>query len=199
MNNKTKEIERLLKLISADNKAAFTEFFDLLYLDVFRFVRYFLHSTDVEEVVSEIFVSLWNNRTKLVSILNFNAYLYTIARNQAYAYLRMQNKIQNISLDDMPVTLCIDEESAEGRMIEDEMIHTFNQAVAELPERCKLVFLMVREEKLKYKEIAEIMQISTGTIEQHMNLAIKRITETMEIHYPGIISNGTMRKKISIA
>lgn len=198
MKNNIYEISNLVLLVSEGNQRAFTELFNLYYANLYRFVRYFLSETDAEDIVSEVFVSLWNNRKKLVLVNNFNSYIYAMARNEAYAYLRLQNKIQNVSLDDMPVSLSICEESAEGRIIEKEMIEVYNKAVAQLPERCKLIFLMVREEKLKYKEIADILQITTGTIEQQMNQAIKRISATIEQAYPDFVSKGDGRRRFLI-
>lgn len=198
MKNNTLEIDTILLSISRSDRRAFADLFNLYYANLYRFVRYFLFETDAEDVVSEVFVSLWNNRKKLVLVKNFNSYIYTMARNEAYAHLRLQNKIQNVSLDDMPVSLSICEESAEGRIIEKEMIEVYNKAVAQLPERCKLIFLMVREEKLKYKEIADILQITTGTIEQQMNQAIKRISATIEQAYPDFVSKGDGRRRFLI-
>lgn len=198
MKNNTLEVGAILLSISRSDQRAFADLFNQYYANLYRFVRYFLSETDAEDVVSEVFVSLWNNRKKLVLVKNFNSYIYTMARNEAYAHLRLQNKIQNVSLDDMPVSLSVCEESAEGRIMEKEMIDVYNKAVAQLPERCKLVFLMVREEKLKYKEIAEVLQITTGTIEQQMNQAIKRISATIEQAYPDFVSKGDGRRRFLI-
>lgn len=198
MKNNTLETDRIVQLVSEGNQRAFADLFNLYYANLYRFVRYFLAESDAEDVVSEVFVALWNNRAKLLLINNFNSYVYTMARNEAYAHLRLQNKIQNVSLDDMPVSLSICEESAEGRIIEEEMIEVYNKAVAQLPERCKLIFLMVREEKLKYKEIADILQITTGTIEQQMNQAIKRISVTIEQAYPDFVTKGDGRRRFLI-
>lgn len=198
MKNNTLETDRIVQLVSDGNQRAFTDLFNLYYANLYRFVRYFLAESDAEDVVSEVFVALWNNRGKLLLVNNFNSYIYTMARNEAYAYLRLQNKIQNVSLDDMPVSLSICEESAEGRIIEKEMIEVYNKAVAQLPERCKLIFLMVREEKLKYREIADILQITTGTIEQQMNQAIKRISATVEQAYPDFVTKGDGRRRFLI-
>ena len=198
MKNNTLETDRIVQLVSDGNQRAFTDLFNLYYANLYRFVRYFLAESDAEDVVSEVFVALWNNRGKLLLVNNFSSYIYTMARNEAYAHLRLQNKIQNVSLDDMPVSLSICEESAEGRIIEEEMIEVYNKAVAQLPERCKLIFLMVREEKLKYKEIADILQITTGTIEQQMNQAIKRISATIEQAYPDFVTKGDGRRRFLI-
>ena len=198
MKNNTLETDRIVQLVSDGNQRAFTDLFNLYYANLYRFVRYFLAESDAEDVVSEVFVALWNNRGKLLLVNNFSSYIYTMARNEAYAHLRLQNKIQNVSLDDMPVSLSICEESAEGRIIEKEMIEVYNKAVAQLPERCKLIFLMVREEKLKYREIADILQITTGTIEQQMNQAIKRISATIEQAYPDFVTKGDGRRRFLI-
>ena len=86
----------------------------------------------------------------------------------------------------MPVGLSVDESAIENELITNEMISVYNKAINALPERCKLIFLMVREEKLRHKEIAQILSITEGTIEQQMNIAIKKIVAIVKAHYPSL-------------
>ena len=101
----------------------------------------------------------------------------------------------NISIDDMPVELLIEKNNIEGEMIEEEMLNVYNNAVSELPERCKLIFLMIREERLKHKEVAQILSIAEGTVEQQMNIAIRKIVETVRKYYPFLSFNDKKSKK----
>ncbi|MEG1617907.1 MAG: RNA polymerase sigma-70 factor [Bacteroidales bacterium] len=188
------QIHYLLEKIMRGDQKAFESLYNSFYEDIYRFVRYFLSESDAQEVVSDVFFKVWCNRDKLGYVTNFRSYLYTIARNESYNYLRLLKRIQNIPLDELPVSLTINEECVEGLLIEKEMIEVYNQAVEELPERCKLIFLMVREEKLKHKDIAEILSITTGTIEQQMNIAIRKISDTVRTHYPQLlVSNDKLK------
>lgn len=177
--------EVLIKHIVAGDREAFRLFYDIAYPIVYRFSRYFLsNKNDCEEVVSEVFYIIWKQRDHLLSIKDLKAWLYIVSRNEAYHYLKQKERYFNISIDDIPIELYVDIGTIDGKLIEDEMLKVYNTAVAELPERCKLIYLMVREERLKYKEIAHILSISEGTVEQQMNIAIRKIITVVKKHYP---------------
>jgi RNA polymerase sigma-70 factor (ECF subfamily) len=179
--------EKLLREVEAGNYDAFKAFYDIAYPVVYRFTHYFLTKPeDCEEIISEVFYIIWKQKKTLPNIKNIRAWLYIVCRNEAFHYLKQKEQYANISIDNMPVNLQIDTASIEEKIIEDEMLHVYNDAVAELPERCKLIFLMVREEKLRYKEIAEILSITEGTIEQQMNIAIRKIIKVVKKYYPSI-------------
>lgn len=178
-------INNLLKAIASGNQHAFRCFYDLFYPSIYRFARYFLASgTDCDEVVSEVFCIVWLNRATIGEIQNMESYLYIVCRNEAFRCLRQKEKLLNVPIDDMPVELSVQQASVEGELIAEEMLSVYRRAVEELPERCKLIFLMVREERMKYKEIARMLSITEGTIEQQMNIAIKKVLATVRKHYP---------------
>jgi RNA polymerase sigma-70 factor (ECF subfamily) len=179
--------EKLLQEVEAGNYDAFKAFYDVAYPVAYRFTHYFLiKPEDCEEVISEVFYIIWKQKNTLPGIKDVKAWLYIVCRNEAFRYLRKKERYANISIDDMPVNLQIDTKSVEEKIIEDEMLHVYNEAVAELPERCKLIFLMVREEKLRHKEIAEILSITEGSVEQQMNIAIRKIVRVVKKRYPSI-------------
>lgn len=179
-------MQDLIARVSRDDKKAFEELFDLFYEDIYKFVRYFVSELDAEDIVSESFISVWRNRGRLNLVTDFNAYIYTIARNLSYSFLHSNNKIQNVSLDELPVTLDVDYTKVDTDLLRDEVEDLYLEALNSLPERCKLIFMMVREDNLKHKEIADILQISVGTIEQQMNIAIKKLVEAVKIYSPEI-------------
>jgi RNA polymerase sigma factor (sigma-70 family) len=67
----------------------------------------------------------------------------------------------------------------EKLLIEEELFNTINEAVLALPEKCKLVYRMVKEEGLKYKEVAELLDISPKTVDNQVNHAMKKIREVV--------------------
>lgn len=187
-------VNNLLEAITSGNQRAFRDFYDLFYPAIYRFARYFLAcGEDCDEVVSEVFCIVWQNRSTFREIRNVESYLYIVCRNEAFRFLRQKEKIKNIAIEDMPVELSIQQVSIEGKLIEEEMLAVYYRAVEELPERCKLIFLMVREEKMKYKEIAHVLSITEGTIEQQMNIAIKKVLATVRKYYPSLFSKSTLK------
>ena len=72
------------------------------------------------------------------------------------------------------------DESPEEIQINKELNEIINSAINELPERCRLIFLMAREEGLKYREIAEVLSISEKTVNAQMVTAIKKLTASLK-------------------
>jgi RNA polymerase sigma-70 factor (ECF subfamily) len=180
--------EVLLKELVAGSRDAFRTFYDITYPTIYRFAHYFLsQKEDCEEVVSEVYYIIWKQRNALLSIENIDAWLYTVCRNEAYHYLKQNEKYNCISIDEMPVELQVEDSETDENIIEEEMFAAYKKAVDELPERCKLIFLMVRENHLKYKEIAKILSITEGTVAQQMNHAIHKIVSIVQKEYPFLI------------
>ena len=178
-------LHNLLEAFAHGDREAFAQFFDIYYEKVFSFVHYFLpQKEECEDVVSDVFFLLWEKRKLLSEVKNIESYLYIVSRNEAFKYINKKKNAKIVSIDDMPVDLCLEVNSADSKLLDDEMMQVFHQAINELPERCKLIFLMVRDQKLKYKEIATLLSITEGTIEAQMNIAIKRITKIVKKHYP---------------
>lgn len=174
-----KNIHSLLKRIASDDETAFRQFYNHYYLQVYRFASYFVDpALWVEEIVSDVFCIIWQNRKKLSLIVSFEKYLYTITKNRAFYYLRKENKAAFTELDTLAETLS-DSENPEYLTIDKELSVSLKEAIDELPERCRLIFLMAREEGLKYKEIAEILSISEKTVNAQMVLAIRKLSKRL--------------------
>lgn len=178
-------IKNIVGAVALGNHEAFRTFYDTFYIKVYRFVHYFLtNKPDCENVVADVFYIVWEKRYLLKDVKNIEAYLFSICRNEAFRYIKKYKDKSLLSLDDMPVELAILPAAVEDQIIEKEMMQVYQNAINELPERCKLIFLMVREQKLSHKEIAEILSIKQGTVEIQMNIAIKKITGVVQKIYP---------------
>ena len=70
-------------------------------------------------------------------------------------------------------------------MITSEMMNRMHHAVDSLPPRCKMIFKLIREDGLKYKEVAEILNISVNTIDVQMAIAVKKICSALHIAKSG--------------
>ncbi|MDR2809223.1 MAG: sigma-70 family RNA polymerase sigma factor [Tannerellaceae bacterium] len=182
--------EILLNRIASGDQRAFQSFYDIVYPTVYRFTRYFLHNeNDCEDVVAEVFYIIWKQRDTLLSIQDLKAWLYIVSRNEAYAYLKQKEKYFNISIDDIEIKLYVDTTAIDSKLIEEDLLNILNKAIDDLPERCKLIFLMVREERLKYKEIAHILSITEGTVAQQMHIAIRKIASIIYKYDPSLRFN----------
>jgi RNA polymerase sigma-70 factor (family 1) len=174
-------ILRLIKLISEDNSDAFEKFYDLYYPKIYRFSSYFVKSGELcEEIVSDIFFSIWQGRKRLPDIENIDAYIYTSTKNRAYYYLAQANQKTEITIDNLPIGFTVVDDNPEKIAITHELQQLINRAIADLPQRCRLIFLMAREEGLKYRDIAQVLSISEKTVNAQMVTALKKISSALK-------------------
>ena len=131
------------------------------------------------EVVDDVWVKIWKNRENLESIENLRIYLYTATKNTSLNYLSKKAK-EMITEPFNDISVQIREEHCpEQQMITEEIFAKIHESVQDLPPRCKLIFKLVREDGLKYKEVAEILKISENTVDAQMVIAVRRIKEAV--------------------
>lgn len=182
------DIDNLLNQVSTDNRIAFDRFYNLYYEQVFRVSYYFLRDKEAcREVVTDVFFSIWQSRQKLKDIKNMDTYLYTVVRNESVRYQNRNMNSSHCSLDELSLQLeDRKEDSPEEQMVTREMTTLLNQAIHELPEKCRLIFLMSREEGLKSREIAELLSISESTVRVQMKIAIDKLITRLKPYFPDI-------------
>ena len=176
MKNEPNIQELLEKIGGNSDEAAFRQLFDLYTPGLLRFSFSIVKKKELsEEVVSDVFFKVWIHRTKLPEIENFKAYLYTSSRNTALNYLDKEKRHRAVQLEDLEVPIQINEICPESELISKEMQEAIGKAIDRLPERCKLIYSLAKIEQLKYKEIAQILDISVKTIDHQLTIAIKKI------------------------
>ena len=142
---------------------------------------YVKSSQIAEELVSDVFFALWENRKQLVEITNFDAYIYRIAKFRVLKYLR-DNKTLTVDLDEVPIELfAFTETTPEDDYISRDLIDALNEAIEQLPTKSKLAFKLVREDGMKYKDAAEHLGISVKTLEAQLTYAMKKIAKIFNI------------------
>lgn len=177
-------IQTLLDRISLNgDEMAFQQLFSLFSKGLSRFTNSILKNKELsEEVVSDVFFKIWLHRIKISEIENFKAYLYTSARNISLNYLNKEKRDKAVLLEDIIVPLPINEICPESELISKELKEAIGRAIDHLPERCKLIYSLAKIEQLKYKEIAQILDISVKTIDQQLSIAIRKIGDEIQRH-----------------
>lgn len=167
----------------SDSQTALKSLYAAYYQRLMRFTKLYVPSyVEAEEIVSDSFLAVWNNRKSLLEIRNFDSYLYTIVRHKIVTYYRKQRP-GLIELDELPVDLFLHTDTTpEDELISKEEIDRLNMAINTLPDKCKIAFKLVREDKLKYKEVADLLHISVKTLEAHLATAIKKLREVLGSH-----------------
>ena len=128
-----------------------------------------------EDVLQETFIKLWNN-CKKVPYEKVKSYLYTVANN---AFLDIKKHEKVVLTHKKGFVNYNQSESPEFLMIEEEYLTLVEDAINSLPEKQKEVFLLSRMEKKKYREIAEMLDVSVKTVEKRMHNALLVMREKL--------------------
>ncbi len=174
-------IRNLLLRIAHDNdEEAFKQLFDLYADRLFRFAKSFLKDKFLaDEAVSDVFYKVWLHRSSLENHTTIKAYLFKATYNTSLNYLDEARRKKAVSLEDIDVDLGT-ELCPESELINKELKEIIEQAIDSLPPRCKLIYRMAKVEQMKYKEIAELLEISVKTIDHQLTIAIQKIGEVIK-------------------
>jgi RNA polymerase sigma-70 factor (family 1) len=183
LNNTIKELQ--LRIALYEDMKAYKELYFLLFKGLQRFSCSYVKSPEIaEEIVSDVFIKLWQIRNQLSEINNLKVYLYCITKNLSLNFITKKNRHPVVCLDQTNTESFIEIKTPEDLYISNEIINSVKQAVSELPEQCRTIFLLVREHGLKYKEVARILDISFLTVRNQVAIATKKIAEALPVNSP---------------
>lgn len=141
---------------------------------------------DAEEVVSEVMLKVWTMGQDLDHVENLTVYLFKAARNKAYDVLRTQKrKVLTVAISDQIEDYIIDKNNPESVYTRSELEQYIGKIIRELPTQAQLVYRLVKEQGLAYKQVTEILGISLNTAETHMRLALKKIRTELNTYLTG--------------
>ena len=127
---------------------------------------------EAEEIVQQVFLKFWEKRNTLTIETSVKAYLYKSVYNDCLNHLRNFKTRLKYQGEAQRMT-DLYERPASARVEMNEFQNILNEAINELPEKCRTIFQMSRFEELKYKEIAEKLGLSVKTVENQMSKALK--------------------------
>jgi len=149
---------------------------DLFSDDLFHFVRGIVaNDQSSEEIVSDVFIKIWNKRSEYQNINNIKPFLFIVARNESISYLRKNKRMTVLSIEDVNEYDFSPLESDDTDLFDQEKINEINTAIEKLPAKCKMAFTLAKINGLKYKDIAIIMEISPLTVKNHIAYALEKI------------------------
>ena len=169
-----------------ESKSDFEKLFNDHYSNLCAYANNFLKDVDAaEEVVQEVLFKLWTNRESVVINTSVQSYLFKAVRNASlnvikHVNIREDYKAQNEYEMDNSL-------SSEDEMIVTELEQKIRIAIDQLPIERKKIFILSRYEGLKYKEIADKLNISVSTVENQMVNALKFLRSELKDYLPWII------------
>lgn len=175
---KSQEDLYLIALVRESDSRALESLFRKYYNSLCRFASFFSQRDDLaEEIVSDVFIKLWEKRDSLFIENNLRAYLFKATRHTTINYIKQEGIQWEDLSDDHP------EESYDpaSELIYKELENGINGLIDNLPEKRKAIFQLSRFEGFTYGEIAEILSLSAKTVENQMGKAIKQLRELHKI------------------
>lgn len=170
--------EKLIAAIANDDYTSYNKLFVRYYSRLCCYVYRLLgEKEDAEDVVQDLFLTLWNNRSKMEIEENVSAYLYKMAKNLALNHIRTKANYRSL-LENQQDTLSYYEEN---QLETEEFRIILYDCIDRLPERCKEVLLLHRVKGLKQKEIADQLSISVKTIKNQIWSSLQKIKKCMEL------------------
>ena len=176
-----KEKETLLRVMAGDEKA-FAALFAHYYEHIYGFAFSVTKSASLtEEIVQDVFVRVWNNRAQLGEIQKFDAWLFIIARNQAYKVIRQKVNDPRF-VQELDEYFHLYPEAADDRLLFKESSELIGKAASTLPRQQQLVFTLSRVDGYSLDEIAGQLQLSKNTVKAHLSKALQGIRMYLQLH-----------------
>ncbi len=141
---------------------------------------------EAEEMVQNAFLTIWERRDSFEVHTSLKSYLYRAVYNSSLNSLK-HKKVQQKHEQYYKQNTVPDYESATSQLMENELQQMAQKAIEQLPPQCKMVFSLSRFEQLTYAEIAEQMNISAKTVENHMVRALRILREKLKDYLPLLI------------
>ena len=192
-------IARLFESIcQKDDSKSFEELFKLFYERLLNFcIHYISNRESAEEIVSNVFLKVWIKRKELSHVQNVETYLFISVKNASLNYIKEFSNYRVAYLDETGSHQLINTHNPEKELERKELIFKMNQAIETLPQQCKIIFRLIKEEGLKYKEVAQILEISPRTVETQLVRAMQKLDKILS-QYIDVYNTAPKRKSQSI-
>lgn len=169
------DIEVLTRELKEGKEVAFDYLFRTRYKNLCRFAATFVIHFDVaEDIVQEVFEKIWKKSTRIDEGESIDSYLFVAVRNACFTFLK--NKRERVDLEAVKQNLETPEEVIE---FDTSELNRLWREIDNLPVQCKIVFKLVVLEDMKYKDVANSLDISVNTVKTQMKIAYKTLREKL--------------------
>jgi RNA polymerase sigma-70 factor, ECF subfamily len=181
-----KETELLDRIRNGDIDV-FEWLYSNFYVALNVYANHFIRDRNVaEEVVQDVFLTLWEQRERIIIKDSLRGYLFASVRNKSLDYLKHLQVVNHYNesfinrLKDAEYLFLLSQESGESTMISEELENIISEAVNSLPDQCRKIFTMSRFENMKHQEIANTLGITLNTVHKQISLALDKLRIKLE-------------------
>ena len=170
----TYEEKEIVQQVAQGDERAFRILFNKYHHKLGSYIYHLTKSDELaQEVVQDVFLKIWINRSSLPEVINFQAYLYVISKNHA---LNCIKKIAHEKSLTMHLDVVTYETQTEEPGEDNDQYRLIDEAIDQLPQQQKLVYLLSRHERLQYAEIASRLSLSRETVKKYLQISTESIT-----------------------
>lgn len=189
MESNRYRLELINRIAERNDKHDFNILFDLYYGKLLKVATFFLNSDDyAEDIVSEVFVKFLNLGPKIKQINNPDQYFFIATKNQALSYLKKRKK-DHLAINHHQINVSLFTSSPENQMIQKELAQVIESTIQNFPIKRKIIFEMIKDENMSYKEVAQHLDLSIKAIEKHMFLSLKALRASLDQYFSETESN----------
>lgn len=171
--------EAFIKKLKSGNKKSFEQLFLNTYESLCEYgISITKSKQESEGAVQDVFASIWANRSELEESLNIKAYLFKSVKNRSLDLI--QHKAIRRKYKDQLTAIYHDTPKGESDESTSQLIQRVREEVENLPDKCKIVYLLHRRDGLTYSEIAQVLEISVKAVEARMSKALKILRTNLE-------------------
>ncbi len=180
------EQEDILNLqagIQKNCQKSFENLYRLFFARLYNFAMQYVHKREIaEEIVNDVMVKIWNRRETISEIKNLKTYLFIAIRNQCLNHISQFSTLHVVLEPERNTVEVIDYHNPERELELKEIYFQLNKGIDELPDQCRTVYKLIKEDGFKYKQVAEILNLSPRTVETQLFRAIKKLDKVMELY-----------------
>jgi len=169
------------KICLEDDIKSFEQLYRFLYSRLIKFSTYYVNDKQVaEDIVAEVFVKCWENRAASTHVLNPESYFFIAIKNQSLKYLKKNSSNTFIDLVNENDNLSVSTHTPEYILETKELHQQLDRAIAGLAPQAATVFRLIKESGMKYKEVAELLDISPRTVQTQLFRAISKLRTVLQ-------------------
>ncbi len=162
------------------DKSSFENIYNLYWKELYEYCLYQCRdSSPAEEIVQEVFLSLWERLDEFVIQGEIKRYLYRSVKNRLYDYYREKSRKEGL-LSALRLRICDETCFTEEAVYFNDLNQNLGQAIESLPCRCREVYRLSREQGFNNREIAAHLSISEKTVEQHLTKALRFLRKKIQ-------------------
>ncbi|HEY9262184.1 RNA polymerase sigma-70 factor [Chitinophaga sp.] len=133
------------------------------------------NEAEAEEVVADVFIKIWQQRTHITPPDNLQYYLFKAIKNTALNYLKSNGRRATHYAAWEVAIHHHSAQSPEDILISKEQLDQIRSAIETLPPRCRQIFILVKEEGFTYEQVAVLLDLSKATVNVQMTIALRKI------------------------